>query len=143
MWLSQLSIQLFTLAQVMISGSWDKAPWRALCRPCSLLKILFRSLPLSPTSSLPPPEREGEEEKIVCKIRKKKANIITDTDKIENLDKIYDILEKNKLSKLPQEEADDLKELILKSKNKRLSNLYHPKNDQAFNSYYLIAINIQ
>ena len=70
----------------------------------------------------------------------KKANIITDTDEIENLDKIYDILEKT-LSKLTHEEVDDLKGLNLKSKIKKLSNSCHPKSHQAFNSYYLRTIN--
>ena len=45
-----------------------------------------------------------EKEQIICKISNKKANIVTNIDEIENLDKIGDILEKNKLSKLAQEE---------------------------------------
>lgn len=81
-------------------------------------------------------KNKKEKEKILCKIRNKKANLITDTDEIKSTDKIRDIPEKNILSKSAQEEADDLKALILKNKIKKLSNLYHPKRHQAFDSYH-------
>ena len=47
-WLSQLSIRLLVSAQVMISGSWHRAPRWALSGAWSLLKIL------SPSPSAPP-----------------------------------------------------------------------------------------
>ena len=50
-WLSQLSIWLLILAQVMISESWDWALSQTLCSAWSLLEILspslFPSMPLS------------------------------------------------------------------------------------------------
>ena len=39
-WLCQLSVQLLTLAQVMISGPWDRALSWAPCSARSLLEIL-------------------------------------------------------------------------------------------------------
>ena len=42
-WLSQLGVWLLILLQVMISGSWDRAPCWTLCSVGSLLEIL--SLP--------------------------------------------------------------------------------------------------
>ena len=51
-WLSQLSIQLLVFAQVMIPGSWDRAPCQTLGWVWSLLGIL--SLPLRPPL-IPPP----------------------------------------------------------------------------------------
>jgi len=41
-WLSRLSVWLLTSAQVVVSGSWDQAPCRALCSAWS------RLLPLPP-----------------------------------------------------------------------------------------------
>ena len=51
--LSGLSIQLLASAQVMIPGSWDRAPCWALCSVLCLLRILsLFSLPLCPSSLL-------------------------------------------------------------------------------------------
>ena len=47
-YLSQLSIRLLILAQVMISGSWDWAPCWALPWAWSMLEILLPSFTLSP-----------------------------------------------------------------------------------------------
>jgi len=46
-WLSQLSVWLSVLAQVVVSGSWDGAPRRALCSAQGLLVPLPLLLPLS------------------------------------------------------------------------------------------------
>ena len=46
-WLSELSLWLLILAQVMISGSWDPALHRALCSAGSLLPPLSLSACLS------------------------------------------------------------------------------------------------
>ena len=51
-WLSQLSIALLFLAQVMISGSWDGAPCWALCWAWSLFRILSLPPTLLPSFSL-------------------------------------------------------------------------------------------
>ena len=45
-WLSLLSNRLLIWTQVIIRGSWDRAPSQALHWAWSLLKILFLSLPL-------------------------------------------------------------------------------------------------
>ena len=50
-WLSKLSVQLFILAQVMISESWDQAQCQALHWAWSLLKILSFPLLLSPNAT--------------------------------------------------------------------------------------------
>ena len=41
-WLCRVSIWLWILAQVMISGLWDQAPGWALCWACSLCPLLSR-----------------------------------------------------------------------------------------------------
>lgn len=45
-------------------------------------------------------KNKKEKEKILCKIRNKKVNLIIDIDEIKSIDKIRDILEKNILLKL-------------------------------------------
>ena len=51
-WLRPLNYGLLISPQVMISGSWDRAPYWALLWALSLLKILSPSVPLSLPSLL-------------------------------------------------------------------------------------------